>query len=201
MECTSASMRPRGTRWGTNRERDRDACALQVASPSVVPLVLLPVSDRSRQWSRVKTPLEPSTGAHEPVPGRANVFGRCGRVLGWLEGKNHADGPAPMGQDVRGSRLPHTAQDAGGMRLQFANADGLLCRSAPGWSVVPHATTLRLGHWTVKLAAPAGRRSQKAPARGLPTDKRTREPSYPFFRSNSFMNCTSASTPASGNAL
>jgi hypothetical protein len=61
-----------------------------------------------------------------------------------------------MRQGVRCPRFPHTAQDAGGMCLQLAHADGLRRRTSSPSSrrtVVPHVTTLSLSDPTVKLGA------------------------------------------------
>lgn len=108
--------------------------------------------------ARTKSPLETPAGAHEIVPCGTGVFARRGGVLRRLEGKNHADGPATMRQDVRGSRFSHMTHDAGGMSLQFADSDDLLPRSGPSDWVVPHVTTLRVCLVGVKDARAHSRR-------------------------------------------
>lgn len=94
--------------------------------------------------ARTKSPLEPSSGAHESVPGGSSVFGRRRTVVSGLERKNHSDGSAAMRQDVRGSRLSHVTEDTSGMSLQLADADDLFRGSPSSDWVVPHVTTLRL---------------------------------------------------------
>ena len=105
--------------------------------------------------ARTESPFETPAGAQECIPSGVGV-----RVLGSrrsgvsrVDRKNHADGAATMGQDVRRPRLPHVAHDARRMGFQFPNADGLPRRSGPVglFDVVPHVTTLWWGALRVKV--------------------------------------------------
>jgi hypothetical protein len=100
--------------------------------------------------ARAESPFETPAGAKESLPGVSGVSGPHRRVLSGLEGKNHAHGPAAMRQDVGRARLSHVTQDAGGMSLQFPDADDLPCRCPPSGVVVPHVTTLGPGRGAVK---------------------------------------------------
>lgn len=93
-----------------------------------------------------ETAFEASPRAQERIPrdGCVRCFGRLRGAVGWVEGQDHADGPASVRQDVRRPRVPHLAHDTRRMRLQLSNADDLCRRSRTRRTsnVVSHVTTL-----------------------------------------------------------